>query len=91
MNSYYQTAFGLMQSALAKKAFLIGEEPEKLRDAYGRTSLGQGACWLAAWWKRDPLCHRLAWFQTWDHHANIFPSLSETFLPELDAAFAALH
>ena len=43
MNSYYQTAFGLMQSERAKKAFLIGEEPEKLRDAYGRTSLGQGA------------------------------------------------
>jgi len=32
MNSYYQTAFGLMQSDRAKKAFLIGEESEKLRD-----------------------------------------------------------
>jgi len=38
MNSYYQTAFGLMQSARAKKAFLIGEESEKLRDAYAKES-----------------------------------------------------
>ena len=91
MNSYYQTAFGLMQSERAKKAFLIGEESEKLRDHYGRTSLGQGAL----------LARRLVeagvryititrGFNTWDHHANIFPSLSDTFLPELDAVFTAL-
>ena len=91
MNSYYQTAFGLMQSERAKKAFLIGEESEKLRDAYGRTSLGQGAL----------LARRLVeagvryvtvtrGFNTWDHHANIFPTLSETFLPELDNAFSTL-
>ena len=29
-------------------------------------------------------------FNTWDHHGNIFPPLSETFLPELDNAFATL-
>lgn len=91
MNSYYQTAFGLMQSERAKKAFLIGEEPEKLRDAYGRTSLGQGAL----------LARRLVesgvryvtvsrGFNTWDHHANIFPLLRDTFLPELDSAFSTL-
>jgi hypothetical protein len=91
MNSYYQTAFGLMQSPLAKKAFQIGEEPETLRNAYGRTSLGQGAL----------LARRLVeagvryvtvsrGFNTWDHHANIFPTLSDTFLPELDNAFGTL-
>lgn len=91
MNSYYQTVFGLMQSPRAKKAFLIGEESEKLRDSYGRTSLGQGAL----------LARRLVeagvryvtvsrGFNTWDHHANIFPSLSDTFLPELDNAFSTL-
>ena len=52
MNSYYQTAFGLMQSERAKKAFLIGEEPEKLRDAYGRTSSGQGALLAADLWRQ---------------------------------------
>jgi len=91
LNSYYQTAFGLMQSGRAKKAFNIAEEPETLRDRYGRTSLGQGAL----------LARRLVesgvryvtvsrGFNTWDHHSNIFPALSETFLPELDAALATL-
>ena len=91
MNSYYQTAFGLMQSEKAKKAFRIEEEPEKLRDSYGRNSLGQGAL----------LARRLVesgvryvtvsrGFNTWDHHSDIFNQLSSTFLPELDNAFAAL-
>jgi hypothetical protein len=91
MNSYYQTAFGLMQSPRAKKAFNIAEEPEKLRDRYGRTATGQGAL----------LARRLVeagvryvtvsrGFNTWDHHANIFPTLSDSFLPELDNAFASL-
>ena len=91
MNSYYQTAFGLMQSERAKRAFGVATEPEKLRDAYGRTSLGQGAL----------LARRLVeagvryvtisrGFNTWDHHANIFPLLNDTFLPELDNALATL-
>ena len=42
MDSYYQTAFRLMHSALAKQAFQIENEPETVRDRYGRTSLGQG-------------------------------------------------
>lgn len=91
MNSYYQTAFGLMQSERAKKAFLISEEPEKLRDAYGHTSLGQGALLarrLVAAGVRYVTISR--GFNTWDHHARIFPQLSETFLPELDNAFATL-
>ena len=38
MDSYYQTAFTLMHSAQAKKAFQIENEPENVRDRYGRTS-----------------------------------------------------
>jgi hypothetical protein len=91
MDSYYQTAFQLMQSEKAKKAFRIEEEPEALRDKYGRTSLGQGAL----------LARRLVeagarfvtvsrGFNTWDHHKNIFPLLKNDFLPELDRAFSSL-
>jgi hypothetical protein len=28
--------------------------------------------------------------QAWDHHSNIFPLLSNSFLPEFDAAYATL-
>lgn len=91
MDSYYQTAFDLMRSERAKKAFNIAEEPEKLRDQYGHTSLGQGAL----------LARRLVeagvrfvtvsrGFNTWDHHNDIFRNLGNTFLPELDSAYATL-
>jgi uncharacterized protein (DUF1501 family) len=91
MESYYQTAFTLMHSAQAKKAFQIENEPEKIRDRYGRTSLGQGVL----------LARRLVeagvrfvtvsrGFNAYDHHKNIFPLLGNTFLPELDRAYAAL-
>lgn len=91
MDAYYQTAFQLMRSEKAKKAFRISEEPEALREKYGRTSLGQGAL----------LARRLVeagvrfvtvsrGFNTWDHHKDIFPTLSNDFLPELDRAYATL-
>jgi hypothetical protein len=91
LDSYYQSAFDLMRSPLARKAFDVAQEPEKLRDRYGRTSMGQGAL----------LARRLVEsgvrFVTisrgdnaWDHHGNIFPTLANDFLPELDKAFATL-
>jgi hypothetical protein len=89
MDAYYKMAFQLMHSEKAKKAFLIEEEPEALRDQYGRTSLGQGSL----------LARRLieagARFVTvssgnWDHHRDIFPALKNDFLPELDRAFSTL-
>jgi uncharacterized protein (DUF1501 family) len=89
MDAYYQMAFQLMHSEQAKKAFRIEEEPETLRDKYGRTSLGQGSL----------LARRLieagARFVTvssgnWDHHRDIFPALKNDFLPELDRAYSTL-
>jgi hypothetical protein len=91
IDSYYRTALDLMRSPLAKKAFDIGAEPEKLRDKYGRTTMGQG-CLLAR-----RLVEAGVRFvtvskqgQAWDHHSNIFPLLSNSFLPEFDAAYATL-
>lgn len=91
LNAYYQTAYGLMQSPRAKKAFRIQDEPEKLRDRYGRTSLGQGALLarrLIEAGVRYVTVSRA--MNAWDHHAKIFPQLADEFLPELDAAFASL-
>ncbi len=43
MDHFYRKALDLVASPQAKAAFNIGAEPEKLRDAYGRTTGGQGA------------------------------------------------
>lgn len=91
LDSYYQSAFDLMKSPKAKQAFNIAEEPEKLRDDYGRTSMGQG-CLLAR-----RLVQAGVRFvsvgkgdNAWDHHSTLFPAYSNEFMPELDRAFAAL-
>jgi hypothetical protein len=42
MDEFYQKAFDLISSPAAKKAYAVADEPDKLRDAYGRTAVGQG-------------------------------------------------
>lgn len=91
LDSYYQSALELMRSPRAKKAFNIAEEPDKLRDDYGRTSMGQG-CLLAR-----RLVEAGVRFvsvgkgeNAWDHHSTLFPAYANEFMPELDNAFAGL-
>lgn len=91
LDSYYQSAFELMKSPRAKKAFDIAAEPEALREKYGRTAMGQG-CLLAR-----RLVEAGVRFvsvgkgdNAWDHHGNLFPSYANEFMPELDRAFAGL-
>src|SRR5207247_5408330 len=91
MDSYYQTAFDLMQSEKAKKAFRIDEEPDALRDNYGRTSLGQGSLLARRLIEAGARFVTVSrGFNTWDHHKDIFPLLKNEFLPELDRAFSPL-
>ncbi|HTI50275.1 MAG TPA: DUF1501 domain-containing protein [Planctomycetaceae bacterium] len=69
----FQQAVSLMTSAAAQTAFELHREPDQVRDAFGRTALGQRAL----------LARRLVEagvpFVTindggWDHHSNIFPA-----------------
>jgi hypothetical protein len=89
MDSFYERAYGLITSPLAKKAFSLTEEPEKLRDEYGRHTFGQ-SCLLAR-----RLVEAGVQFVTinsggWDTHENNFNSLSKTRLPQLDQGYATL-
>ena len=43
MSAYYERAHDLITSPAARKAFDIRSEPQKLRDRYGPTTLGQCA------------------------------------------------
>ena len=91
VDSFQQTAHDLIRSPRTKRAFAIQEEPEKIRERYGKTSLGQGAL----------LARRLVengvrfvtvsnGYYKWDHHAKVFENLADRYLPELDRAFSAL-
>lgn len=84
----FQQAVSIMNSAIAQRAFEIQREPNRIRDAYGRTNLGQQAL----------LARRLVEagvpFVTlnnggWDHHSNIFPAF-RTQGRRLEAVVATL-
>jgi hypothetical protein len=88
LDEHYVQAFDLMSSPAAQAAFDLNREPDRLRDAYGRTPFGQRAL----------LARRLIEagvpFVTlqeggWDHHSGIFTAL-KTRLPSFDQVLATL-
>jgi hypothetical protein len=89
MDEFYARAYDLVTSPVAKKAFNLKEEPESLREDYGKSSFGQG-CLLAR-----RLVEAGVRFVTlnsggWDTHTDNFKSLKGSRLPQLDRAYAAL-
>jgi hypothetical protein len=91
VDSFYQTAYDLVRSPKAKQAFAIGEEPDALRERYGRTSLGQG-CLLARRLVESGVRFVTVsnGYYKWDHHAKVFENLGDRYLPELDRALSTL-
>ncbi len=82
-------AFDLMTSADAKRAFDIGAEPEKLRDAYGRHSLGQSCLLARRMVEADVRCVTVD-HSNWDTHDGNFKTLKDSLLPQFDSAIATL-
>ena len=88
MDYFYQKAFDLVSSTAARKAFNLSEEPDKLRDSYGRNSAGQGA--LLARRLVESGVRMAAVFQSgYDSHTNN-DEASRKIFPVFDQAFAAL-
>ena len=89
MSTYYEKAYSLITSADARKAFDIHSEPDNVRDAYGRTQIGQ--CALLAR-RLIEAGGRFVGVDApgWDVHFNCFPSLRTDLIPYADRAFSAL-
>jgi len=87
----YMQATNLMTSEKAKKAFDIFQEPERIRDLYGRTAVGQG-CLLARRLVEagTRFVTVTSAFNVWDTHVRNFDMLKNDLLPPLDMAFSAL-
>jgi hypothetical protein len=88
-DSFYQQGLNLVTSPKAQAAFDIAQEPDAVRDLYGRTSLGQ----------RLLLCRRLVevgvsfvtcYTGGWDHHKTLFKSYKGSQLAALDQGLSAL-
>jgi uncharacterized protein (DUF1501 family) len=88
-NVFRQRAVELMTSPAAKKAFDISAESDKLRDEYGRTSLGQSCLMARRLVEAGVRCVTID-HTNWDTHDNNFSVLKNDLLPHLDAGLSTL-
>jgi hypothetical protein len=70
-------------------AFKVMSEPKEMQDRYGNTGFGRG-CLMARRLVEQGVPFVEVDLGGWDNHADIFKTLSDTKLPELDKAMSAL-
>ena len=87
--TFYEKAYNLVTAPMAKKAFDIHSEDPRLRDRYGRNSLGQG-CLLARRLIEGGVRFVTVTDGGWDTHQDNFKSMKTRLLPRLDAAVSGL-
>lgn len=88
-DAFYERAHTLITSPAAKRAFDMSQEPERVRDAYGRNPFGQ-SCLLARRLIEAGVHFVTVTSGGWDTHQNNFRSLSTSLLPRLDRGYATL-
>jgi uncharacterized protein (DUF1501 family) len=88
MGTSYERAFQVLSARSTRAAFDIRQEPDRVRDAYGRTRLGQ-SCLLARRLVEAEVPFVTVDDDGWDHHSQVFQGLRQR-LPELDRCLPAL-
>uniref|UniRef100_A0A7C2P0Q9 DUF1501 domain-containing protein n=1 Tax=Schlesneria paludicola TaxID=360056 RepID=A0A7C2P0Q9_9PLAN len=98
MAAHYDRAFQLLDSPVAKEAFDLSQEPDALRDRYGRNPHGQsvlqarrlierGVSLVTVFWPNDGIKNVSVY---WDTHSRNFIDLKQRLMPVADQAFSAL-
>jgi len=87
-DEYRARATSMVLSPRAREAFAIENEPDAIRDRYGRNTFGQ-SCLLARRLVESGVRFATVNYGGWDHHAKIFEGLDRK-LPEFDVGFSAL-
>lgn len=104
MNAYYERALSMLNSRRVRDAFDISDEPDAIRDAYGRTTYGQ-SCLLARRLVESGVKFVTVYFANsiggrsktsggWDTHGfdntRMFEILPEWHLPQTDHTLPVL-
>ncbi len=89
IDEFNQQAFDLMTSEKARRAFDIQKEDPRLRDQYGRNSVGQGAL-LARRLVEAGVTFVSVHSGGWDNHSGIENAMKNGHAPRMDAAVPAL-
>ena len=86
--SVYAKTLRMMNSRYTR-AFNIKDEPDAVREAYGKGSFGSG-CLMARRLVEAGVTYVEVSLGGWDNHNNIFPTLKDRILPELDKGMGSL-
>ncbi len=98
MEAHYQRAFALLNSAVGRQAFDLTQEPEEVRERYGKNPHGQsvlqarrlverGVPLVTVFWPNDGIKNVSVY---WDTHSRNFIDLKDRLMPVADRAFSAL-
>ena len=94
MTGFQQRALQLLTSENTQRAFRLSEEPDAVRDGYGRNTYGQSTLLARRLIEAGTRLVTLSWAPdanaTWDTHGSNFKKLKGTLLPQLDAACSSL-
>jgi uncharacterized protein (DUF1501 family) len=89
VSDYQREAFNLMVSPAARRAFDIHQEPARLRDEYGRHTMGQSCLMARRLVEAGVRCVTID-HSNWDTHDNNFSTLRRELLPYLDSGLSTL-
>jgi hypothetical protein len=94
MDSFQERALDLLSSPETQRAFRIADEPDALRDRYGRNIYGQSVLLARRLIEAGTRVVTVSWAPdanaTWDTHGGNFEKLKGSLLPQFDAACASL-
>jgi uncharacterized protein (DUF1501 family) len=89
IGTFRDKAFDLMTSRAAKQAFDIHSEPEKMRDEYGRNTLGQSCLMARRLVEAGVRCVTID-HSNYDTHDGNFATLKTSLLPMFDPGISTL-
>ncbi len=89
VSDFQREAFNLMVSPEARRAFDLQAEPARLRDDYGRHTLGQSCLMARRLVEAGVRCVTID-HSNWDTHDNNFLTLRRELLPALDSGLSTL-
>jgi uncharacterized protein (DUF1501 family) len=99
LNKYYDQAYNLILSGRARRAFDLSEEPEAMRDRYGRHTFGQSVLLARRLVEAGTRFVQVNWpsvanadpgSTSWDTHFSTTRALKDLHCPKLDSALSTL-
>ena len=97
LDEYYDSALSLIVSGRAREAFDLRNEPEALRDRYGRNTFGQCCLLARRLVEAGTRVVEVIWPKvansnnhSWDHHVELSKRMKTQSAPMLDSGLASL-